>query len=486
LKDKTQSINTYLAGTIKIICFILFILIFYFSLDKIINNYQHLDKWLMVRLILTALLLVPASYTIKKWLSRHQYIFLLMLGALVVRIIWIIYIKTEPISDFYLMYNGALSIARGDYSFSKSSYFTTWVYQLGYTVYQGLITTISGEGTFLIKLLNCIYSAGTALIIYLITAKCFNEFSGRAAGILYAFNIPSIALCSVLSNQHIATFLFCLGLYLLIIGIHENKYVYWIVGFILSMGNIMRPLGIFVLAAITVSMIIKYGLLMDFKNKVKRFIIDYGKIIISYFVTFYLVSYLIIGFGITEYPLYNRNPLLKFVLGLNYETTGIYSQKDIEYLDSFPQMEEKKREEKKMIHERISDRQKLIELFNQKYEIMWGDIDSSVYWSFNNLDMESLQKKAEKYERIQYTVIILFILVSLGYLIVKHNTVKDIPKYMVFILLIVGYIFIHQLIEIQTRYRHFILPSFQICAGYGIYVAYNLSIKTIKKYIFKH
>ena len=59
---------------------------------------------------------------------------------------------------------------------------------------------------------------------------CFNEWAGRMAGLLYALYIPSIVLSSLLTNQHIATFLFYLGFYLLITKGLTHKYMWIFIG----------------------------------------------------------------------------------------------------------------------------------------------------------------------------------------------------------------------------------------------------------------
>lgn len=94
------------------------------------------------------------------------------------------------------------------------------------------------------------YCTGTTWLVYKITSYVFNEWAGRMAGLLYALYIPSIVLSSLLTNQHIATFLFYLGFYLLITKGLTHKYMWIFIGIFLALGDIMRPLGAFVLIAV--------------------------------------------------------------------------------------------------------------------------------------------------------------------------------------------------------------------------------------------
>ena len=127
---------------------------------------------------------------------------------------------------------------------------------------------------------------------------------------------------------------------------------------------------------------------------------------------------------------------------------------------------------KKLIQERLSDPQKVLSLFGDKFVLMWADYDSAPLWSLVTLektdkDMVSLKEDLTKYEKYIYTAAMLFGTLSLLYLIL---TKQNKTHYTLFLLLIIGYVAIHFLIEYQTRYRYFIIPSFTIIQGYGIYI----------------
>ena len=98
----------------------------------------------------------------------------------------------------------------------EDSYFQKWTYQLGFSFYESIVIFIFGESPRALKFLNILYSIGTVLVVYLAASKLFNELSGRMAGLISAFYIPSIIMCSVLTNQHLSTFFYFLALYLVI------------------------------------------------------------------------------------------------------------------------------------------------------------------------------------------------------------------------------------------------------------------------------
>lgn len=134
---------------------------------------------------------------------------------------------------------------------------------------------------------------------------------------------------------------------------------------------------------------------------------------------------------------------------------------------------------KKLIQERIADPKQVLSLFGDKFTLMWADFDSAPMWSLLSLektdpDMITLKDTLTKYEKYMYITAMLFCTLALLYLIVtkQNNT-----HYTLFLLLIIGYITVHFLIEYQTRYRYFIIPSFTMIQGYGLYLCYRLISK---------
>lgn len=471
-------LNTFFVKFLLVLCLIISGAITWHSVSVI---HEHDDTRLLV--LLPTLLLIGSifllfGYISNKYMSKVTFSISLLILAFSIRLIWVLNIQTPVETDFEMMYNSAVQAAKGDFSFTQNTYYTSWVYQLGFTMYQAFIIKLFGEGTFFLKFLNILYCTGTTFLIYKITSHIFNEWSGRIAGLLYAVYIPSIALSSVLTNQHIAVFLFYLGFYLLITKGLSHKYMWIFIGISLSLGDIMRPLGAIILIAITIYIFLQ-GILGKSKQEILIAIKKLAGILIIFYLMHQIVSYSFIYSGITKYPLSNRDPLWKFTLGFNHETKGGYSSADAESVMSLELGEERTAAHKKLIKERLSDPQEVLSLFGDKFVIMWADYDSAPLWSLVTLektdkDMVSLKDDLTKYEKYMYTAAMLFGTLSLLYLIM---TKQDKTHYTLFLLLIIGYVAIHFLIEIQTRYRYFIIPSFTIIQSYGIYICYSLISK---------
>ena len=118
-----------------------------------------------------------------------------------------------------------------------------------------------------------------------------------------------------------------------------------------------------------------------------------------------LVGLMIIGIGITDETLTNKDSLYKFVVGFNHETQGKYSEKDRVYLDQFSLWDERNEKAKELIEERTSDKGAIVTLLKNKFAYMWGDYDSSIDWSLNGLSPSpELVDFFYKGERVTYHI----------------------------------------------------------------------------------
>lgn len=401
----------------------------------------------------------------RRWMKESIFFWTLLMLALGLRLIWVFSIPTPISSDFAEMYEAAKLAVRGDYSFSGNPYFSTWVYQIGFTMYEGLIMKLFGEQSFALKLLNVLYSTGTVMLVYGIARK-YKESAGRMAGILYAVYPPTIMMCSVLTNEHIATFLIYLALYLLIVRGVMRPRTWLYVGVLLAVGDVMRPIGSIVLISIGC-----YILLLLGKN-VRNYLEIIGRfagIVVIFFFVHAIISYSLIYAGVTKYPLSSREPLWKFVVGLNAQTNGQYSAEDEKYVTQFPVGAERTAIERKLIEERLADHSQVARLFVEKFKLMWGGNDASIYWSLDGLDHPRLKDWLFKCERVLYSSILLF--ASIGCMTLLSR--RKLDAVIVLLILVLGYAAIHLFIEIQTRYRSFLFPSFAIFFSYGLSYVYE-------------
>ena len=182
-----------------------------FSLQYLITEPKYNTFLLIVALMIVLIGIVFISIIVNRFFTQTQFIIFLCLLAFILRLAWVLTVHTNIVQDFAQMYNGAVDAANNNFAFANETYFTTWVYQLGFTMYQAGVLKLFGESVLAIKLLNVLYCTGITYFIYRIASHLFNEFSGRVAALIFATYIPNIMMTSVLTNQHLATFLFYAG-----------------------------------------------------------------------------------------------------------------------------------------------------------------------------------------------------------------------------------------------------------------------------------
>lgn len=436
--------------------------------------------FLSLTLPLALLSIAVIGFLITHHMSNKVFLFSLFLISLLSKTFWIIKIDSVPLGgDFRIIYDAAISLSNGDYSFMQSEHFSSWIYQLGYAIYQAIIIKIFGEGVLPIKLLNAVYSTGTTALIYLVAKEVYSEFSGRVAALLYSIYLPSITTTSVLTNEHLSTLLFYIGLYLIIIHYPPNRHYDYLAGILFPIANIIRPLGSIVLTSVFMYILIQ-GTLTGLKANSKIILNRLSKIFLSYYIVYYVLSLLVIDMGITRYPLAtNREPYWKFAIGLNHQTAGGYSQEDKDFVLQFPIGEERNRAEKELIKERIKDKKKIFILFKNKFERMWGESAKSTYFAFYGTDYHYLLQTMLNYEGFIHHIIISLCIISILFSIFHKRGI-----HLLFFFLLFLYVGIHLLIEIQDRYRYFVFPLFCIIAGNGAHIIYkwlqDLNIKIRK------
>jgi hypothetical protein len=448
----------------KVLCLgaaIMFLLITLYSFLDIKVNVP-VKLLLAGGIVFSTLLIALFSYLVNRFLSTRSFFILLLAVGFGMRIIWIMVEKTEPMSDFAVMYRSALKAVNGDFTFLSSPYYSSWVYQLGFTYYEALLIKLFGNHLFILKLFNVFFSMGASVLVYMIARKGLNEFSARVAALLYTFYIPNVLYCSVLTNQYISTFMFYLGIYFLVGKGLSNKYSWLWIGLAIGMGNIMRPLGSFFLLGIGVFVFI-YRILPFRKNESIYFTKRLVGVLLVYFVFQQLVSFSFIQTGLSVKPLSNQEPYWKFTLGLNAHSNGAWNAADQRYVSQFKVGQARNQAEKSLIKERLNHKKRIIHLFGNKFIAFWGKPDAGVYWSMRGLKQPVLQLSIVIYERLMYMVSCLLVIGTI-LLFKKENQLAPLLY-----ILVAGYAAIHMVIEIQTRYRFDILPVLFLLAGYGAY-----------------
>ncbi len=389
----------------------------------------------------------------------------LFLFSLITRIVAILLVEIPIQSDYYIMYDAAISVIHGDFSFGTSFYFSNWGYQLGHVFYQALMLKIFNSVLFL-KILNCVYSSVIVLFVYLLLKKMVSENSSRMMSLIYSISLYPIYLNMTLSNQQLSLMLTLIGIYFLF---HKkNDWIHLlIVGLFIGLGNIERPEGIVYLLTIFIYYVFT---LKDVKLILKNTAIV---VICSLLIT-NLASFVLIKSGVSEIGLKNTNSYWKFLLGFNYEYNGKNNPVDDQYGDSLEK-------EKEVLFERITDVKRIPGLFYNKIRIQW--LYSDLEFSFNANHVSKISNKvmgiAMNYIKVINLLVIGLAFIGLLVQVRQKNLEKSLTTNhstgniqhnigLFFMINLLVYFGVYLLIEVNARYYYNPQIAMILLAGLGL------------------
>ncbi|HEX2927509.1 MAG TPA: hypothetical protein VHP38_14835 [Ruminiclostridium sp.] len=426
-------------------------------------------------------------------MKKRTFAILLFITAFCLKAFIAVYYNAPQTSDFGLIYDAALKLSHGDLSILKTNYFELWSYQTGIVSYYALLLKL-GCNIMALKLINCLFIAGVNVLIYMISDRLAGEKCSRFISVLYLIYPATFFLCSVLTNQHISNFFILLGVYLFIYKERKNLISIIPAAVSIAVGNAFRPQGVVIITALLIYLIMELISGRPFQKFKKNQLL-----IISAF----LIVYLLLGkgfslaarlTGVNENGLENNFPLYKFVIGLNYKTSGCYSLEDVVNLVYIK--DKKVRDEKslKTIEERLSDGRKVRELMVNKFERMWVRMDGSIDWGFKineskvNIlgkvaSYQDFKNRVQKLEKVFYCFV--YVLAAAG-ILAEIRRKECIKGFIPIILIISANFAVYCVIEIQPRYRDFQMIFIFLLAAVGLEYFTKLMItnwKSTKNFI---
>ncbi len=400
---------------------------------------------------------------LKKWIKENKFIIFLFLFSFVIRLGVILLVDTPIISDFKVMYDAALEIVNGTDSYKSMGYFITWGYQMGHVLYQAFLLSIINS-VFFLKIVNCIVTSLTVVFVYLISRRICSERSAKISSILYSIFLFPLLLNSVLTNQFLPALIILIALYILLNINFKKKFVISsvIVGILLGLSNIFRSETIVIVFSILLYFVFLFITKVDWKKLIISFLI----IFMGYYVVFNGTSLLLKATNVSPSGLEILNSSWKFVLGFNYETSGMYSNQDaaIYARDS--------EAAKKEAINRIMQFEKIPLHFLKKTKILWFNSDLS--WS---ISMDEVYYKVLNIINQIWIILFNILAVCSAFKFIKFKFEKE---HVLMCLILLVYFGVYLLIEVMPRYAY----SLQIFEAIiiGISLDYIFAkIKVLKK-----
>lgn len=389
------------------------------------------------------------------------------------RLVFIMAIHTPIESDFKLLFSAAQNLADGDLSWLGYDYFTRWAFQIPFVLYEALLWKLFGS-VLVIKLINVFFMLGTNYLIYLISKEFVSGKTALLPTLLYAVYPAPILLSSLLTNQHISLFFILLAVYLILRAKKISEAIFS--GLALCVGNLMRPEGIIIIISIAVYLLMLLVKRLCFKKAKKP--LYKSKItlclimLVSYFCCSAIAAAVFSVSGLAPNGIGNNRPEWKLVLGLNPLTSGEYSDvyEDILEIEDDELRAEETKNAISASFEKYGG--SVVTFLYEKTQKMWGQ-NETAYWSLSHLNLEhsilpgltvgKVQNIIMQFDKAIYICVHVLVLSGAVLLAMRRRSQGD--RIDILYLTWGANYCAYLIIEIQTRYRYFIMPVMFILAS---------------------
>ncbi len=412
-----------------------------------------LAKYLAAALLLCAL----AAGLSRLGRNETRHTLCMLAVAFVIRYLFIRLIDTQPESDFALLYKAAKELAAGNNTLNSSPYFSTWAYQSGYVLFLAFFIRFFGAGLFFFKVMNCLLSTVTVLLVYLLARRMASAQGARAAGWIYTLYPGTILYCSVLTAQHLSEILLLLAVFLFTLPKRTQKQSFADAagaGIILSFSNAARPTAIVLVLALAA-----YAVVCCFSGRnLRRVLVRVLLVVVCFYLCAGILSVLVKTSGINRNGLSNLLPEWKFIVGLNQASDGQYNTED---MNRVFHAQNRAQAAQALLRESLEiTAPQFFALAHRKALLMWGSPEAS-YWAFTGCvcdrltsvygeDALAVLSKVQNMTAALYMWI--YALITLGALAqARKKQVNEV--YLILALAALAYFCAHAFIEIQPRYR---------------------------------
>lgn len=322
----------------------------------------------------------------KKLFSSSAYIWLIAIVFLgfVLRLAYVIFVPTQPVSDFGSYQNFAVNIIKnGVYGFGTTP---SSIYSPGMSFFLTIIYYIFGIHIIYAKLAQVILGTLSIILLYFIAEKIFTDNVAIISALLLAIFPTQIEFTSILATENIFTFLILLCFFLILVVDRASKFYYpclFIAGMALGWAILVRPVAV-LLPLLLLAMII----LKDHPIN-KQSIKSISKITIIFLIG---VALLVVPWCVRNYELYDHfnissNSGINFWIGNNENSTGVYmlmvpmindTLGNVYNLTEFQRDDLYAQQAKKYI---ITHPLQTLVMDVKKIFILYGSSDSGLYWS---------------------------------------------------------------------------------------------------------
>lgn len=431
-------------------------------------------------------MLAGALFLPKERPGTRIFLMLLFAAALVLKGAVALTVTPQLESDFYLLHYAAEQLAQGNNILNDTSYFQLWPYQSFFVALLAGVIKLFGPSPVIFRLTNVLFSALTNLLVYGLAKRFASERAARVSALLFLFYPGTYFLIPLLTNQHLSEFLLLAALWVCTAPARKWSVQLWLGGaggVLLALSNAVRPMGVVAAMAMCACLVLQVlEWLGDRSHALWARLFPGLCFLAAYFLCGKLLSGLVIWTGLNQYGLTNRAPEWKFILGLNQETMGRYSNADAAAV--FGAGVDQRQVLEALAKERLSiSLPDLLKLMVQKIRIMWGGFEDAS-WILTPRYLEELEQRGlkelvvylvDKLQRLGAGCYIAMGLANAGGALSALRRRKPLPETQRLLMLTaLAYFCAHLFIEIQIRYRSTMTVLLIVLAAAGFDWLYEL------------
>ena len=422
----------------------------------------------VLRAVVTAAVLIAALLAVSLAERRTKLALAVILAlAAALRIAYIFIVPTQPVSDFSLLYGAAQSAAAGDMSWADvtEGYFSWWQYQIPFVLYEAAILRVVPSVAAL-KMMNVVWSVGSVYLIWRIVSRFMPGRCALAAAFMMAVYPAQIMYASVLTNQHISLFFV-----LLAVAVLTETASPWgcaLAGTMLAVGDLMRPEGTIVLAAVfCCALCAVIG--QPRRKRALSLLITLAAFALAYFAVKWAAGAVLGALGLAPHGIGNSVPEWKLVVGLDRENGGTVSDKYI-YILNLTDPAARRAAGRDVIAQHLAQHGGWAAFFLAKLRYFWASAEDLTFtlggvnvWenAVGGMSVESMTyalSGAELAARITAYVLAAVGCVKLAVNAMHGEGRNTSAAPLLIAAVLCGTVLAYLLIEIQPRYRFFAMP----------------------------
>ena len=386
--------------------------------------------------------------------------------TLLARVLFVLFIKTYPDSDFEELFAAARELSQGGRDWLQSEYFRRWPYQIPFVLYEAGVYALF-RSALALKLFGCIFMTGTGVLVYKLSRLFASKEGAFTAAMLYALCPEALFLAPILTNQHISLFFIMLGLF---VALRDKRPAAAILGgALIAIGNLMRPEAVIAVGALAAAELICF-----LKNPAgrKNELLCAVLTVAAYAGAMLLVRLILQGADLAPYGLGNNCPEWKFVVGLNPETTGGYDLTHGAILEMRDGVQ-RRAAAREVISGYFGSAGDFFAFLWEKIKLFYGEAFDYT-WTLNYLDLTqetlagvTLERAVQLLaagDRMLYAAVTVLAGAGIARAVADKREVRG--AYLTLAAVLCLFFAAFLLIEIQPRYRYFILPTlYALAAG---------------------